>query len=173
MHLAVEGDDLAVPGQQQRERVVGHLAHPDVGDVDDDHAQLGGRGDVDDVVAHPGPDHGLEAFERAHHAARDRRGRDHERVGVARARDHLVLGPDEGEGGHARGDVSERGLAIGVVALATALDGEAREGERSVMRAPSPTGEGVIVTDGARGSRARPPWPSTRGARACWRRAPR
>ena len=32
-HLPIEDDDLAVPGQQQRQGVVGHLADPDVGDV--------------------------------------------------------------------------------------------------------------------------------------------
>jgi len=51
--LAIEGHDLAVPREQQRERVVGHLADPDVGHVDHDHAQLGGGVHVDDVVATP------------------------------------------------------------------------------------------------------------------------
>jgi len=120
--LAVERDDLAVPGQEQREGVVGDLAHPDVGNVHDDHAQLGGGGHVDDVVAHAGAHHGLEALERAHHAAGDRRGRDDERVGVARPIDHLLLLADEGQRGHPGGDVGQRGLAVGVIALAASLD---------------------------------------------------
>jgi len=45
-----------------------------------------------------------------------------QRVGVARLGDHLVLGAQEGQRGHPRGDVSQGGLAVGVVALAAPLD---------------------------------------------------
>ena len=122
VYLPVEGDDLAVPGQQQRQRVIGDLTHPDVRDVHDDHAQLGGGGHVDDVVAHPGTRHDLEPLERAHHGTGDRRRRGDQRVGVARLGDHLVLGAQEGQRGHAGGDMGERGLAIGIVALAAPLE---------------------------------------------------
>src|SRR5206468_5591331 len=83
VHLPVRDDDPAVPGQEQRERVIRDLADPEIGDVDDDHAQLGRGWDVDDVVPDAGAHDDLEAFERAYHCARDARGRDDERVGVA------------------------------------------------------------------------------------------
>ena len=94
---------LRFQARSSAERVVGDLADPDVGNVHDDHAELGGRGHVDDVVADPGAHHGLEPLERAHHVAGDRRGRDDERVGVAGAGDHLVLVADEGQRGHRAG----------------------------------------------------------------------
>jgi hypothetical protein len=121
-HLPVEGEDLAVPGEQQRERVVGDLAHPDVGDVDHHHAQLGRGRDVDDVVADAGARDDLESLERAHHGTGDRRRRGDEPVGVAGLGDQLVLGADEGQRGHRGRDARERGLAVGVVALAATLD---------------------------------------------------
>ncbi len=99
VHLPVERDDLAVPRQQQGQRVVGDLAHPDVGDVHDDHAQLGGGGDVDHVVADAGARDDLQPLQGAHDVAGDGRG-----------------------GGQARGDVGERGPAVGVVPLAAPLD---------------------------------------------------
>jgi hypothetical protein len=71
-HLTIEREDLAVPGQQQRERVVGDLAHPEIRNVDDDDAELAGGGHVDDVIADARTHDGLEAFERAHHRTRDR-----------------------------------------------------------------------------------------------------
>ena len=69
VHLPVRDDDPAVPGQEQRQRVIRDLADPEVGDVDDDHAQLGRGRYVDDVVADARAHDDLEAFERAHHRA--------------------------------------------------------------------------------------------------------
>src|SRR5215813_15313998 len=68
VYVPVERDDLAVPGEQERERMVGDLAHPDVRDVHDDYAQVAGGRNVDHVVAHARPNHHLEPFEGAHHA---------------------------------------------------------------------------------------------------------
>jgi hypothetical protein len=101
-HLTVECQDLAIPRQQQRERVVGDLADPDVRDVDDDDAKLGGRTHVDDVVADAGAHDDLEALERAEHRARYRRKRDDERVRVAGARDQRIRITDEGQRDDAR-----------------------------------------------------------------------
>jgi hypothetical protein len=122
VHLLVQRDDLAVPRQQQRQRVIRHFAHPDVRDVDDDHAELGRRRYVDDVVADAGADNDLETFERAHHAAGHRRERGDDRVGVTGAGDDLVLLVHRGQGGQAGGDTVERGLAVGVVARSLSLD---------------------------------------------------
>src|SRR5262249_198898 len=60
--------------------------------------------------------------EGAEHAARDRRERHHERVGVARTRDQLALIADERQDSDTRRDVGEGGLTVGEVALAAGLD---------------------------------------------------
>jgi hypothetical protein len=94
-HLPVEGDDLAVPGEQERQGVISHLPDPQVGDIDDDDPQVRRGGDVDDVIADPAAHDDLEALEGLHHAPGDGRRRDDEGVGVAGARDHLRRVADE------------------------------------------------------------------------------
>src|SRR4029450_1472462 len=71
--LAIERDYLAVPRQEEPERVVGDLADPEVRNVHDDHTQLGGRRHVDHVVADARPHDSLQPFERAHDPTADRR----------------------------------------------------------------------------------------------------
>ena len=53
----VRRDQAARQGQQEHDRVIGHLLGAVVGNVADDHAVAGRGVEVDIVVPDPGPDH--------------------------------------------------------------------------------------------------------------------
>src|SRR5439155_6959124 len=88
----------------------------------DDDAELGGGGHIDDVIAYARAHDGVEASERANHAARDRREDVDERVGVARAGDEHVRVGDKRQCRYARRHAIERGLAVAPIALDLSLD---------------------------------------------------
>ena len=90
LHQLVGERDLAGEREQQRHRVVGHLAHAIVRHVGDGDAALGRRRQVDVVDAEPEAADRLAALELAQEIAGKLGVGDEHRVGVARDRENIV-----------------------------------------------------------------------------------